>query len=241
MKEIAVARWLEESAVPAVRALPEVARQPVVVNGRAVTFWEELPAHRHGAPHEVALALRRLHTLPPPVDFELDTLAPMTRLRERIEAATTLDASDRGWLRNQVENLTTQYADLPAGLPLSVVHGDAWVGNVVVTADGTTVLLDLERCSVGPPEWDLVSTAIKSTSFGWITAAEYSEFVELYGYEVALWDGFELLRDIRELRMTCYVAQQAATRKEWAREAKNRVDCLRGFYGPRPWVWKPAL
>ncbi|PRY31701.1 phosphotransferase family enzyme [Umezawaea tangerina] len=45
------------------------------------------------------------------------------------------------------------------------MHGDAWVGNVVATDDGQVVVLDLERCSVGPPEWDLVSTAIKYTSF----------------------------------------------------------------------------
>jgi hypothetical protein len=33
-----------------------------------------------------------------------------------------------------------------------------------------------ERASVGPPEWDLVSTAVKMTTTGAVTEAEYAEF-----------------------------------------------------------------
>ena len=240
-KEVAVARWLEANAVPAVRTAPDVTRQPLTIAGRPITFWQELPAHRHGTPREIAHALRRLHALPPPSDFTLDPLAPMTRLRERIDAATTLNASDRNWLRNRVETLTDQYMNLPPGLPLSVLHGDAWAGNVVVTAEGETALLDLERFSTGPPEWDLVSTAIKHSSFGWITAGQYAEFVDVYGQDVTTWPGFQTLRDIRELRMTCYLAQQAPKDKAIAREAQNRVDSIRGRRGTRPWHWEPAL
>ncbi|MCM3884304.1 phosphotransferase enzyme family protein [Frankia sp. R82] len=240
-KEIAVSRWLEANNLSAVRVLPEVGRQPVIVEGRAVTFWQELPGHRHGTPGEVAKALHALHALPPPRHFELGPLSPMARLRERIEAATTLDASDRQWLRSQVDALSVRYDGLAENLSTTVVHGDAWGGNVVVTEDGETVLIDLERCSVGPREWDLVSTAIKYSSFDWITRSDYVEFVDVYGYDVAAWSGFEVLRDIRELRMACYVAQQAASQNKWADEARTRVQCLRGLYGPRPWLWRPAL
>ncbi|WP_245887492.1 phosphotransferase family protein [Umezawaea tangerina] len=82
-----------------------------------------------------------------------------------MDAATTLTKADRTWLSEHLESLQGRYANLPLGLPHCVVHGDAWVGNVVATDDGQVVVLDLERCSVGPPEWDLVSTAIKYTSF----------------------------------------------------------------------------
>jgi hypothetical protein len=34
------------------------------------------------------------------------------------------------------------------------VHGDVWGVNIVATGDG--VRLDLERCSIGPPDWDMV-------------------------------------------------------------------------------------
>ncbi|MFF4315780.1 phosphotransferase family protein [Streptomyces sp. NPDC001507] len=121
-------------------------------------------------------------------------------------------------------------------MPECVVHGDAWVGNVAATADGP-VLLDFERVSVGPPEWDLVSTALKLTTTGAVTEAEYAEFCELYGTDVTQWEGYELLAGARELRMTTYAAQYAAAHPEWHAEAQYRVDCLRGRITDRPWRW----
>ncbi|MFD9701350.1 phosphotransferase family protein [Lentzea sp. NPDC059081] len=238
-KEVHVARWLAGQHVPAVRAL-DLPHQPVLVGERAVTFWEELPAHRHGTPAEVAQAIRRLHGLPIPDGVPLGKLDPFVRLAERIDTATTLTADDRMWLRGHLEDLRSRHAELPQGLPSCVVHGDAWVGNVVAT-EHETVLLDLERCAIGPPEWDLVSTTIKHTSFGWITSSDYQDFCRRYGHDVTTWPGFPLLRDIRELRMTCYVAQRAAQHPEARGEAQVRVDCLRGRAGSRPWAWTPAL
>jgi aminoglycoside phosphotransferase len=235
-KEVAVARWLADNGVPAIKIVDGI-EQPVQVEGRAVTFWRELPAHRHGTPREVAVALRRLHGLTPPTAFELGPLLPFTRLRERIRMALWLAEDDQRWLGEQLTRLEARYSGLPPGLPHRVVHGDAWLGNVVTTEDGTVVLLDLERCSIGPPEWDLVSTAIKVTSTGTVSKTEYAEFVEAYGHEVTTWPGFELLRDIRELRITCYGVQQATGRPEFRAEAQRRVDCLRGRRGARPWGW----
>lgn len=238
-REVRIAQWLAEHEIPAVRALKDIA-QPVLAAGRAVTFWEELPPHRHGTPAEVATAIRRLHDLPVPTDLPIGDLDPFVRLAERIDAATTLTDEDRTWLREHLVSLQTRYANLPPGLPRCVVHGDAWVGNVVATDDGQVVLLDLERCSVGPPEWDLVSTAIKHTSFDWITAEDYRDFCDRYGHDVYDWPGFDLLRDIRELRMASYVAQQAAENPDARAEASLRVSCLRK-HATRPWQWTPAL
>ncbi len=120
-----------------------------------------------------------------------------------------------------------------------MVHGDAWAGNVVATLDREVVLLDLERCSVGPREWDLVSTAIKLSSFASISAGEYREFCARYQLDVTDWGGFELFRDIRELRMCTYIAQLAGDRADARAEADHRVRCLRGGNGPRPWHWTP--
>jgi aminoglycoside phosphotransferase (APT) family kinase protein len=237
-REVLIAQWLAEHDVPAVRALKDIG-QPVQVGDRAVTFWEELPPHRHGTPAEVATAIRRLHDLPVPSDVPFAALDPFVRLSERIDAARTLTGTDLNWLRECLASLQARYAELPAGLPHCVVHGDAWVGNVVATDDGQVVLLDLERCSVGPPEWDLVSTAIKHTSFNWITAEDYRDFCDRYGHDVIDWPGFELLRDIRELRMASYVAQRAAENPDARAEASLRVACLRG-HATRPWQWTPA-
>ncbi|ORT46788.1 aminoglycoside phosphotransferase [Frankia sp. KB5] len=235
-KEVAVAQWLEAGRVPAVRLVPDL-DQPILAHGRAVTFWRELPAHRHGTPREVGRALRQLHDLAPPDGFQLGPLLPFTRLRERIDMAQWLAENDRGWLRQHLAELEARWPELPPGLPHCVVHGDAWLGNVVATEEQAGILLDLERCSVGPPEWDLVSTAIKVGSTGTISRTEYAEFVEAYGHDVTAWPGYELLRDIRELRITCYGVQQGAGRPEFRPEAQRRVDCLRGLRGPRPWGW----
>lgn len=237
VREVRVARWLADNGVPAVRALP--VEQPVEAVGRPVTFWVELPPHEIGTVRDVVALLKQLHPLPVP-DFPLDRLSPFVRVAERIEAATSLSKDDREWLRGRHAELREWWEHRPAGLPECVVHGDAWVGNVPRTADGP-LLLDFERVSIGPPEWDLVSTAVKMTTTGAVTRAEYEEFCALYGTDVTQWEGYELLAGARELRMTTYAAQHAATRPEWQAEAQYRVDCLRGIAEPRPWHWKGIM
>lgn len=45
------------------------------------------------------------------------------------------------------------------------------------------------------------------------------QFCEAYGSDVTTWTGFSLLRDIRELRVTCYVAQLAAEHERYVGKA----------------------
>ncbi|OEV03771.1 hypothetical protein AN219_38040 [Streptomyces nanshensis] len=70
-----------------------------------------------------------------------------------------------------------------------------------------------------------------------LAPAEYADFCVAYGTDVTAWEGYTTLRAIRELRLTTYAAQHAATRPEWRDQAQDRVDCLRGRAGPRPWRW----
>ncbi|WP_327731526.1 hypothetical protein OG250_43595 [Streptomyces sp. NBC_00487] len=74
-----------------------------------------------------------------------------------------------------------------------------------------------------------------------VTESEYVEFCQAYGRDVTEWEGYELLAGARELRMTTYAAQHAATRPEWQAEAQYRVDCLRGRAEARPWRWKGIM
>lgn len=239
-REVAVARWLEAAGVDAVQVWPGV-EQPVEVDGRAVTFWRELPPHRRGTPAQVAGALKQLHGLVPPASFDLGQVAPFVRLSERINSANFLPDDDRLWMCEHLAVLRQRWEKLPTGLPWCVIHGDAWVGNVVATDDGRVILLDLERTSIGPPEWDLVHTAIKWTSFGWLSAKQYGEFCDVYGYDVTAWEGFELLRDIREFRMTMMAVQTAATDSQWREQANQRLRCLQGRVSERPWTGWVAL
>ncbi|WP_406357421.1 aminoglycoside phosphotransferase family protein [Streptomyces sp. NBC_01635] len=237
LREVRVARWLAENHMPAVR-LADV-RQPVEAGGRPVTFWEELPPHEHGSHTEVAQLLKRLHALPAP-DFELGYLDPFVRISERLEAATTLTGADRQWLKGLHQELVTAWAERLHGHPDCAVHGDAWPGNLIRTAGGP-LMIDLERFSLGPPEWDLISTAVRARTTGAITLAEYDEFCAAYGYDVTAWAGYPTLAGARELRMVTYAAQHAASNPEWAGQAQYRVDCLRGRRGPRPWNWKGIM
>lgn len=239
-REAAVARWLEAAGVDAVQVAPGI-EQPVEVEERTVTFWRELPPHHHGTPAQVAGALKQLHGLAPPATFDLGRLAPFVRLRERIDSAAFLPDDDRVWMREHLAELRQRWEKLPTGLPWCVIHGDAWVGNVVATAAGRVILLDLERTSIGPPEWDLVHTAIKWTSFGWISAKQYGEFCDVYGYDVTAWEGFELLRDIREFRMTTMAVQMAANGLRWREQANHRLRCIQGRVSERPWTGWVAL
>ncbi|MFF9547975.1 phosphotransferase enzyme family protein [Streptomyces albidoflavus] len=235
-REVRVARWLADHEIPAVRPLP--VDQPVTTgDGRPVTFWEELPEHQQGSLAEVATLVRRLHQLPaPPAELGLRPLDPFVRVEERIDAATTLPAEDRRWLRDHYAAVQAAWAELPEGMPHRAIHGDAWPGNLVATARGPLVM-DLERFALGPPEWDLLSVAIRTTTTGVSTEAEYAEYVTAYGWDVREWEGYETIARARELRMVTYAAQHAARDPAWAEEAQHRVDCVRGRRGPRPWRW----
>lgn len=120
------------------------------------------------------------------------------------------------------------------------MHGDAWPGNIVRTANGV-LMMDLEHFSIGPPEWDLVSTAVRAKTTGAVSAREYTRFCAVYGYDVTAWEGYPVLARARELRMVTYAAQHAIGNTEWRSQAQFRIDCLRGRSGPRPWSWKGIL
>lgn len=237
-KEINVATWLEDNGVAAVRPRRDV-EQPVVALGHAVTFWHELPPHQQGTTADVAAVLRDFHSLPAP-KFDLPELSPFVRLADRINEARALSPDDRAWMRQRLSELEGAYADLPKGMPRRAIHGDAWRGNVALTADGP-VLHDFERCAFGPPEWDLVSTAVGYVTTQMIDAEKWRAYCKTYGYDVTDWDGFEVLRNIRELRMTTMAAQVASTNPTVQPQLAHRLACLRGEHGTRPWPgWHPV-
>lgn len=236
-REVFLGRWLNDNGVRAVEPLPVT--QPVIALDHPVTFWHELPPQRPGTPHQVADTLKQLHALPIPDQFAQHKVAPFVRLHERVTGARWLPDVDRAWLLGHLADLETRWAERPAGLPEALIHGDAWAGNVVDVDGQCVTLMDLERCSVGPPEWDLTSTACRLTSFGTLSTASYAEYCDAYGIDVTQWAGFQLFRDIRELRVTCFAAYVAQSRPALRNDAQLRVDSLRGRNGPRPWHWEP--
>ncbi|WP_231680080.1 phosphotransferase family protein, partial [Streptomyces clavuligerus] len=238
-REITLTRWLASLGFPAVRPLP--IDQPVHAAGRAATFWEELPPHRPGTTGDLAHLLRRLHDLPVPphIAGQLGRLDPFVRLTDRIDTAAHLTPDDRRLLLDRTTALRAQWAALDRPADLSLVHGDAWPGNTASFPDGSVVLLDFERTALGPPQWDLTSTAVSADTLGTLTPDAYHRFATAYGTDVRTWDHYPLLRAIRELRLVTFAFQTTGQDPDALREAHHRLACLRGERGPRPWGWKP--
>lgn len=234
--EVVVARWLESVGFPVVR-LAGPADQPVVADGRPVTFWELLSERtEYGTVAELAGLLRWLHHLEVPSSLMLPELRPFARAEARIDAAE-LAGRDRVFLRDRLAELREAYARLEFALPAGLVHGDANIGNIIRRqADGVAVLIDLDGLAAGPREWDLVLTAMYYERFGWHTAREYAEFAAVYGFDVMTWPGYRVLRAIRELIMVTWLAQNTGEKPEVAAEVAKRIDDLRCGDGRRDWA-----
>ncbi|MFB7763649.1 phosphotransferase family protein [Streptomyces xiamenensis] len=233
--ELDVAHWLRTQNIPAIYPTAGIDQPYVTPEGRAVTWWEELPPHVHGQPREIAQLLTQLHRSPVP--NWLPPLDPLPRIRTRLaDAHVALEPADRRWLLSCVDDLGHAWAELPAGMPLAVLHGDAWGGNVASTPHGA-YLLDLDGACVGPPEWDLTSTAVKYTGTGAISRDEYHDFAHAYGQDVTDWPGYPILATARKLRMIAFAGAVAAQHPHARSELRYRIDCLRGHHGPAPWRW----
>lgn len=234
-RTVGVARWLESADYPAVRALD--VEQPIVVQGHIVTFWQAVSddGEEYANLREVAEILRRLHALAPPDSLKLPPLSPFESARRRIEENDWLTSEDREFLAAKHSELQEKYGRLEFVLPQGVIHGDASVGNVIHDYGGKPVLIDLDRFAIGPREWDLALTAIYYDSFGWHTRQEYETFVRTYGFDVMTWDGYAVMREVREFLMVTWIIQKAGESPEIAAEAAKRIDALRTGASRKDW------
>jgi aminoglycoside phosphotransferase len=234
-REVRTGRWLSAQRVPAVRPLESV-DQPMGIDGYVVTLWREVPDASMASTAELANLLRQLHTLPVPTDLEIPALDPFVRLSEHLAAAEPmLNASDRAFLAERLEELRADFARVGNDLPVCVIHGDANRKNAIRGQDGVAVLLDLERFSVGPREWDLVVPAVYQR-LGWYSESEYDAFVDAYGWDIRTWDGFSVFAGLREFRMTAWLLSRLTREPRLRDEANNRIASLRDPDAPRRWT-----
>jgi aminoglycoside phosphotransferase (APT) family kinase protein len=222
-RELAVAAWLAECGVPAVRAAEPAAR---TVEGHPVTLWHRLPeAVRPAGPGDLASLLRLVHALPSP-PFAL----PRRELLGGVErwlriAGDAIDRADADYLRERRDGFTTAAAGLTPELPPGPIHGDALPRNVHVGPDGP-VLVDLETFAADFREHDLVVMALARDRYE--PAAEaYDTFTAVYGWDVREWPGCAVLRGARETASCAWVAQHAPTNPRALTEFRRRVASLR--------------
>ncbi|CAM5727919.1 Aminoglycoside phosphotransferase family protein OS=Streptomyces tendae OX=1932 GN=GUR47_31550 PE=4 SV=1 [Streptomyces tendae] len=223
-RELAVALWLEEAGVPAVRAAgPEA----LIVDGHPVTVWRRLPEPvRPTEPRDVAALLRLVHELPLPSSFEL----PPRELLGGVErwlrlAGDVIDPADAAYLRARRDGFASAAAALTPHLPRGPIHGDALPRNVHVGPEGP-VLIDLETFSADLREHDLVVMALSRDRYG-LPAEAYDAFTATYGWDVREWDGCAVLRGARETASCAWVAQHAPSNPKALAEFERRVASLR--------------
>jgi aminoglycoside phosphotransferase (APT) family kinase protein len=228
---VRVTRWLAGIGFPAVEPLP--VDQPVTGHGCAVTFWRYLPQEgpRPG-PAELGRLLRWLHRLePPPVP--LPAYRPLVSVRRAIESSRAIDEDERAWLRDRCEQLLDAYGRLNFPLPAGMIHGDAYRGNLL--RDGHRVVLaDWDAVSTGPREIDLIPT-LQGIRFG-LPEAQRDAFIDAYGHDIRSWDGYPVLRDIRELSTTSALLRDGHADEAARRELRVR---LRSFRTDDDWRWTP--
>ncbi|MGW7428787.1 phosphotransferase enzyme family protein [Streptomyces sp. NPDC054861] len=223
-RELALADWLAEADVPAVRAAEP---KPLLVDGHPVTLWHRLPeAVRPAEPRDLAPLLRRIHALAEPREFTL----PRRELLGGVErwlrlAGDAIDPADAAFLRDRRDSFAPAAAALTPHLTPGPIHGDALPRNVHVGPDGP-VLVDLETFSSDLREHDLVVLALSRDRYG-LDPTAYDAFTDAYGWDVRTWEGCAVLRGARETASCAWVAQHAPTNPKALTEFERRVSSLR--------------
>ncbi|MEV5692569.1 phosphotransferase enzyme family protein [Micromonospora globbae] len=229
--EIRIAAWLASQQVPVAHpARPE----PIIVGQYVVTLWEYLRESQPADLVTLAECLRRLHAVPVPTKL-LPGLSPFDKFDERLATGVGLNISDRTFLRQLRDELSVLWTTSGFALGEAVLHGDAHMENLLVASDGRQAFVDLETVCIGPPEWDLTLTALYYEC-GWFSAREYVEFAQTYGFDVRRSPSWPVLRMIRMLRMTLWLAQSTDDDPQRQRQLRHRIDTLRDGTAPAGWT-----
>jgi hypothetical protein len=238
---LATARWLEVLGLPAVRLLPGVP-QPIEPAGHLVTLWQAVEQGETPVSGDaLAAVLREWHAIDAPPPAELPAWNLLAFVRRRVETCVGVEDDDLVFLREElarVEGLLDRSADLEPLVPPGVLHGDAFLGNVVPSPAGP-VICDFDGVSIGPREWDLVPVAVGASRFDY-TPGLHESFVRAYGVDVTAWAGFPALRALRELQLVTSVLPtleaNPALRPQW----RVRLDSLRRGGDSVRWTPYPA-
>lgn len=225
--EVAVtaATVFADHGAPTIRLLPGLGRQPIRVGDHVATLWERVPqAGPAPGGADLAAILRAIHAVEVPAG-RLPRWDPLGDLRNRFLDARALPTADLTFLLGRVDELTDAVADLEFALPTRVVHGDAHLGNVI-PGPGGPVICDFDSCCIGPPEWDLTPMAVSAVRLG-RSKVQQRALTAHYGFDVTAWDGFGVLRDIRDLKLLAGVLPGGGRGRPAEAEYRRRMGSLR--------------
>jgi aminoglycoside phosphotransferase (APT) family kinase protein len=159
-------RWLVAEAAQPFFLMDRVEGESI---GRRVVREPALSDARRVLPAQMAEQLARIHAidpatpglgfLPRPAGGETpaaQALARLSRMLRELGVADALFALAIRWLR----------AHIPPAGPLTVLHGDFRVGNLIVGPEGLHAVIDWEFAHLGDPHEDLAWPAVRDWRFG---------------------------------------------------------------------------
>jgi len=229
-RTVGTVRWLMEMRFPTVPLAGF--DQPIVIEGSAVTFWSYLAQDRPVRAVDIARPLRQLHSLgrPPAAIPDLDAIPAIWY---SIANEVILTEDEHEYLAARCTHLADAAHGLRYEQPSRLLHGDPQHANALWNVDHA-VLSDWDSLVFGPVEWDLVTIDVHCRRFSY-PSAEYDEFCSVYGRDIRQWDGYQVLRDIRELRMIATNARKSAAGSPAALEVKRRISQLRNGADESAW------
>ncbi|MGH8877058.1 MAG: phosphotransferase enzyme family protein [Stackebrandtia sp.] len=231
-RTLALTAWLATTAIPSITTAD--VPQPVTHAGCHTVFWRYLaqPANRRITAAHLGALLRKLHQTPePPVVMpRLDAVAA---IRRSLRSSRILSDTDRAFLTTYAEALFERLPHLECSLPSGLIHGDPQHRNALWD-DQTPVLADWDSAAAGAREWDLITVEVHCRRFGY-AETEYTAFADAYGYDVRDWDGYGLMRDVRELRMITTNARKSPPGSPTAHEVHRRIQALKNQKPDTTW------
>ena len=132
--------------------------------GQRIVKLPELQGARENLAFECGQALARIHAIdvPNPLREVLHSVSPEALVRETWRAYITLGTPQ------PMIDFTAQWllSNLPRQSKSALVHGDFRNGNLMVSEQGITAVLDWELCHLGDPMRDLGWLCVNSWRFG---------------------------------------------------------------------------
>jgi len=215
-RQVAVTAYLAGQGAPV--AAPWRDPGPHAAGGWVVTLWEHAD-HEVGRPHDgfaAGRALRDVHEAL--AGFDPGGLPVFPRLDEVRRILATLDPSpeDSRDLAEMLDRAVVAAQRIDS--PVQVVHGDAWLGNVLRTPGGP-LWNDFELTCVGPRELDLTCNETSARDRG--RSPEDDAFLVGYGdHDVGL---RERLAALELTLLTAWTYRLATTQPAFLKLARRRL------------------